>query len=77
MNNEEIIAGTVGTVGTATGIGAAAVGASAAELTSALATVGAWFGGGMATGIGVVAAAPLAVGAVLYGVTSLFKGLFD
>ena len=59
---EEIIAGTVGTVGTAAGIGVATAGASAATLTTGLASIGAIVGGGMATGIVMTAAAPVVVG---------------
>lgn len=59
-------AGTVGAITTAGGIGALAAGASAAEMTAALATVGGVVGGGMAAGIGLVAAAPLAIGYGLY-----------
>lgn len=70
---EEIIAGTVGTVGTAAGIGVATAGASAATLTTGLAGVGAIVGGGMATGIVITAAAPVVVGAAAYGMVKGIK----
>lgn len=70
---EEIIAGTVGTVGTTAGIGVATAGASAATLTTGLASVGAIVGGGMATGIVMTAAAPVVVGAAAYGVVKGIK----
>lgn len=70
---EEIIAGTVGTVGTAAGIGVATAGASAATLTTGLASIGAIVGGGMATGIVMTAAAPVVVGAAAYGVAKGIK----
>lgn len=65
-----LAAGT-GTVGA---IGVAAAGTSAATMTGTLATIGSVVGGGMAAGIGVVAAAPLAVGGIAYG---LYKWLKD
>lgn len=65
------IAASSGTVGV---IGAVAVGSSAATLTTMLATIGSVVGGGMAAGIVIVAAAPIAVGAAAYG---LHKSLKD
>ena len=56
--------------GTVAGIGVAAAGSSAAAMTSTLATIGC---GSMAAGIGVVAAAPLAVGGIVYGLWKLFS----
>jgi hypothetical protein len=64
-------AGAVGATGTVAGIGVAAAGSSAAAMTGTLATIGC---GSMAAGIGVVAAAPLAVGGIVYG---LWKWLAD
>lgn len=49
-------------------------GISAVGMTSGLAALGAIIGGGMFAGIGVVAAIPLVVGAVGYGVVKLVKG---
>ncbi|WP_308538604.1 hypothetical protein [uncultured Neisseria sp.] len=63
------VAGSVSGVGTAAGIGTAASTMSASAITGTLATIG---GGSMAVGIGIVAAAPLAVGAITYGLYSLF-----
>ncbi|GHU15046.1 hypothetical protein FACS189441_6130 [Betaproteobacteria bacterium] len=65
------LAAGAGTVGA---IGAAAAGTSAATMTGTLATIGATVDGGMAAGIGIVAAAPLAVGGIAYG---LYKWLKD
>jgi hypothetical protein len=58
---------TVSTVGAVSGLGAAGI-------TSGLATVGGVVGGGMATGLAITAAAPLAVGAIGYG---LYRWLKD
>ena len=60
-------AGSVGAVVLAGG------GTSAAAITSGLATVGSVVGGGMLAGIGVVAAAPLAIGGICYGIAKLFE----
>ncbi|PJK03834.1 hypothetical protein CO612_08990 [Lysobacteraceae bacterium NML71-0210] len=49
-------------------------GLSAAGITSGLATVGGVVGGGMAAGLVTVAAAPLALGGIAYG---LYKWLDD
>jgi len=57
---------------TAGGIGAVAVGSSASTITSTLANAGKIVGGGMGAGVFVVAAAPLAIGAAVYGIFSLF-----
>lgn len=56
------------------GIGYLAAGASAAEITGALATAGSLVGGGMAAGVAVTAAVPLAIGGIAYG---LYKWLKD
>ena len=63
-------AGSIGAVaasGTVAGLGATGV-------TSGLAAVGSVVGGGMATGVAITAAAPLAIGAGAYG---LYKWLND
>ena len=53
-------------------IGYAAAGASAATVTSTLATVGSVVGGGMAAGVMLTAAAPLFIGGVVYGLFEFF-----
>lgn len=68
-DNSAIITGGVSGGATAAGIGIAAAGSSASTITWALGTIG----GGMAAGLAVVAAAPLAVGAVGYGAVKLIK----
>ena len=63
-------AGSVGTVaaaGTVTGLGATGI-------TSGLAAIGSVVGGGMAAGLVITAAAPLAIGGAAYG---LYKWLKD
>lgn len=67
------LAGTAAGVGTATIIGATVSGASAATMTSILAGAGSLVGGGMAAGIFVTAAAPVAVGAAIYGLVKIFS----
>ena len=74
---EEKIAGTIGTVGTAVSIGVITAGSSASAMTAGLASVGALVGGGMGTGIAVVAAAPLVVGVAAFGAVSATKWLFE
>ena len=83
MSNSEkeaTIAGATGAVvGAAGSIGAVAAsgtvaGLGATGISSGLAAVGAVAGGGMATGLVITAAAPLAVGAAAYG---LYKWLKD
>lgn len=64
--------GTAGSVGAVAALGVPGLGATG--ITSGLAGVGALFGGGMATGLVVTAAAPLAIGAAAYG---LYKWLND
>ena len=64
VNNAEI-AGSVAAGGTALAAGAAASTMSGATIMTTLASIGA---GSAAAGIGVVAAAPIAVGAVVYAV---------
>lgn len=56
----------VSTAGTVTGLGATGI-------TSGLAAVGTIAGGGMATGLAVTCAAPLALGAAAYGLYSWLK----
>ena len=70
-DNSAIITGGVSSGATAAGIGIAAAGSSASTITWALGTIGGAVGGGMAAGLAVVAAAPLAVGAVGYGAVKL------
>lgn len=68
MNDDNAkIAGVTAGAATTGGIGALAVGASAAEIAGMLATAGGFVGGGMAAGVVVVAAAPLAAAGVVYG----------
>jgi len=66
-----------GTVAAIAGVaaGAAPGTAGAAAMTSGLAAVGTVIGGGMAAGIMVVAAAPVAVGAAGFGIYKLYKKL--
>ena len=63
-------AGAVGTVAAAGSV----AGLGAAGITSGLAAVGSVVGGGMAAGLAVTAAAPVAIGAAAYG---LYKWLKD
>lgn len=67
-NNEraEKIGAGVGGGGTVTSIGVAFHGLSAAEITGTLGTIGGLVGGGMAAGIVLVAAAPVAAGGLGY-----------
>jgi len=65
--------GAAGSVATVSSAGAVA-GLGATGITSGLAAVGAVAGGGMATGLAITVAAPLAVGAMGYG---LYKWLKD
>ena len=63
------VAAGLGAAGITAAIAAAVSGSSAAAMTSTLAAVGL---GSMAAGIGVVAAAPVAIAGLAYGVTRLF-----
>jgi hypothetical protein len=63
--------GAAGAVGTVSTLGVAGLGATG--ITSGLAAVGSVVGGGMAAGLAVTAAAPLAVGAAAYGLYKWFK----
>ncbi|QMT30332.1 hypothetical protein [Alysiella filiformis] len=58
---------------TAAGIGYAATGLSAPALTGGLAAVGSVVGGGMAAGLLVTAAAPIAVGLVVAKLFDVFS----
>ena len=78
VEKEEFIAGATAAVGSAgatvvgvTGVGAAGT-AGAAAITSGLAAVGGIVGGGMATGLVITAAAPIAIGT---GVFFAAKGI--
>lgn len=66
-----LVAGTGATVGASGAVGAVAVagipGLSAVGITSGLATIGGIVGGGMAAGLVIATAAPMAVGAAAYG----------
>lgn len=72
MSENSNKAGTTAGVGTAGGIGYVAAGMSASQITSTLATVGSVVGGGMAAGIAITAAAPIAVGVVVATVFDIF-----
>ena len=79
-NNEdtaEMIGAGIGGVGTTAGIAVAASGASASAITGGLATIGGLVGGGMAAGIVLTAAAPVAIGAVGYYGVKAVKSLFS
>ena len=65
--------GAVGSVGTVAASGTVA-GLGATGITSGLAAVGSVVGGGMASGLVITAAAPVAIGAAFYG---LYKWLKD
>ena len=69
--NSKTAAGVAG-AGAVGAIGYAAAGASAATVTSTLATVGSVVGGGMAAGVMVAPAVPLAVAGVVYGLFEFF-----
>lgn len=66
------VAGGAGAI-TAVAASGAVSGLGAAGITSGLAAVGSVVGGGMAAGLLVTAAAPVAVGAIAYGVYKLVK----
>jgi hypothetical protein len=65
-------AGAAGSVSTVAAVGAVG-GLGAAGITSGLATVGSVVGGGMAAGLAVTAAAPIAIGAAAYGLYKWWK----
>lgn len=73
-DSEACKAGGAASAATVAGIGTAAAGTGAATMTTTLATIGGTVGGGMAAGIGIVAAAPIAVGGIAYG---LYRWLKD
>lgn len=64
--------GAGGAIGTVAALGVPGLGATG--ITSGLAAVGALAGGGMATGLAITCAAPIAIGAAAYG---LYKWLKD
>jgi hypothetical protein len=64
-------AGAAGSIGTVYAAGAV-TGLGATGITSGLAAVGGVVGGGMATGLAITAAAPLAIGGAAYGLYKLF-----
>ena len=66
------VAGAAGSVGTVAALGVPGLGMTG--ITSGLAAVGGVVGGGMATGLIITAAAPVAVGAACYG---LYRWLAD
>lgn len=66
------VAGAAGSVGTVAAAGSVA-GLGAAGITSGLAAVGSVVGGGMAAGLVITAAAPLAIGAAAYGIYKWLK----
>jgi len=77
MKNKEkaaVAGGTAGAGGTVAAIsaGGTVAGLGATGVTSGLAAAGSVVGGGMAAGVAVTAAAPLAVAALAYGLWSLF-----
>lgn len=77
-NNGKIAATAAGgATGAAGAVGAVAAsgvtGLGATGITSGLAAVGSVAGGGMAVGLGICCAAPLALGAIGYGLYSLFS----
>lgn len=69
-------AGGVGAVGAVSSMGTVA-GLGAAGITSGLAAVGSVVGGGMISGLVITAAAPIAVGALGYGLYKGIKKLMD
>lgn len=75
--NAEKTAGAAGATGILGVIGLSVSGLSASEMTALLAAIGKVVGGGMAAGIAVVAAAPLAVGASAFWATKGIKSLID
>jgi len=63
--------GAAGSVGTVAALGVPGLGATG--ITSGLAAVGSVVGGGMATGLAITAAAPVALGAAAYGLYKWFR----
>ncbi|MFI3155027.1 MAG: hypothetical protein QX199_02605 [Methylococcaceae bacterium] len=63
--------GAAGSIGTVAALGVSGLGATG--ITSGLAALGSVFGGGMATGLVITVAAPVALGAAAYGLYELFK----
>jgi hypothetical protein len=68
--------GGAGAVGAVSAMGSVA-GLGAAGITSGLSAVGGLVGGGMAAGLVITAAAPIAVGALGYGLYKGIKKLMD
>lgn len=66
-----------GSITAAISVSGAVAGLSAAGITSGLATLGAIVGGGMATGVAVVATIPIAAGAAGYGIIKGVKFFFS
>ncbi len=73
QDNAAVITGAVAGGTTVAGVGVAAAGASASTITWALGAIGSAVGGGMAAGLAVVVAAPLAIGAAGYGAVKLIQ----
>lgn len=71
-NAAKKVAGAVGAIGTVVAT-SASIGGSASSITATLAGIGGIVGGGMATGVVAVAAAPLFVGGICYGLASWLK----
>ncbi|NID14503.1 lecithin retinol acyltransferase family protein [Luteibacter yeojuensis] len=70
------VAGTAGSIGAVSALGTA--GLSAAGISSGLATIGATVGGGMASGVVIATAAPVAAAAAVgYGAYKLYKWIRD
>ena len=65
------VAGAAGSIGSISALGVPGLGATG--VTSGLATLGSVAGGGMATRLVIACAAPVAAGAVAYGIYKLFK----
>lgn len=74
-NKAELIGAGIGGGAPIVGITTAASGASASTITWALAAIGGVVGGGMAAGIAIVAATPLAAAGIGYGIVKGIKAL--
>lgn len=75
VEKDEVIGGAAGAGIGAAGIGAAVVGGNASVITGTLATIGGVAGGGMAAGVVVAAAAPIALAAAGFGIVKGVKYL--
>lgn len=71
-DRSELVAG-LSSLLAASAVGATVLGSSAAGITSGLSLVGSLVGGGMAAGVATVAAAPVVIGGVSYGLYKLLK----